>query len=92
MKIQKPELIREVLALGVPVQVSGAVLLRTLSRGPVLKMIERRQAHLLASDCHNTSGRAPDMGRAMAVVQKKLGEETAQQLMLNARRLAGLAP
>lgn len=90
IKIQRPEYIREVLDLGVPVQVSSSVLLRTLSRGSVLKMIRQQQAHLLASDCHNTASRVPDVKLALDVVRKKLGEETADRLIRNADRLAGV--
>jgi tyrosine-protein phosphatase YwqE len=34
-------------------------------------MIKRGEAQLLGSDCHNMAARPPDMGRAMAVLEKK---------------------
>ena len=90
MKLQRPERIRELLDLDVPVQVSGGVLLHPLTRGRVLRMISRGQAHLLASDCHNGTTRGPDLKAALDVVRKKLGEETARKLVRNADWLAGI--
>lgn len=80
MKLQKPEHIAEVLSLGVPVQVSGEPLLRPLRRGRVLKLLREHQARFIASDCHDTTLRPPNLGPAMAVARRKLGEETAVEL------------
>ena len=90
LKSQRPEHIREVLELGVPVQVSGSALLHPLTRGSVLKLLQRRQAQILASDCHNTTGRAPDLKAALDVVRRRLDEEAAQRLIRHADRLAGV--
>lgn len=84
MNCQRPEYIREILALGFPVQVSAQPLLHPLSRGKVLKMLQRGQAHLIASDCHNLTERLPNLGTAMAVVERKAGTE----LTLELRRMA----
>ncbi|MDD6188463.1 MAG: hypothetical protein PUB32_02640 [Clostridiales bacterium] len=77
MKMQKPEHIKEVLSLGVPVQVSSEPLLHPLNRGRVLKLLRERQAQLIASDCHNTTSRPPNLGPAMEIVKKKLGKASA---------------
>lgn len=80
IKMQKPEYIAEVLSLGVPVQVSSEPLLHPLSRGKVLKLLRQRQAEYIASDCHNTTSRPPNLGPAMEIVKKKLGEKSATEL------------
>ena len=90
MKLQRPERIRELLALDVPVQVSEDVLLHPLTRGGVLRMLRQGKAQLLASDCHNETTRRPNMKAALDVVRKKLGEETARRLARNADWLAGV--
>ena len=89
LKIQRPELIRDVLSLDVPVQISSDCFLHPLTRGTGLKMLKRGQAHLLASDCHNATTRKPNLAMALAVVEKKLGAECVQNLTACADELAG---
>ncbi len=77
---QRPEKISDLLRLGFPIQVSADVLLRTLSRGKALRMMQRGQVHLLASDCHSLHHRPPNLGSAMEVVARKLGQSQADRL------------
>ena len=90
LKIQPAELIGEVVSLGVPVQVSGDVLLDFWGRGRVLKMLKANEAHLIASDSHNATSRKPNLGEAFKVAEKKLGAEHAARLKRTADRLAGV--
>ena len=85
-KIQRPELVREVLSLGLPVQISADTLLGAFSKGKSLKAL-KSWAHIVASDCHNTTDRAPSMEQAMQVVEKKLGRRAATTIDNNARCL-----
>jgi len=87
LKLQKPEHIREVLDLGVPVQVSADVLLRPLARGGAMKLLRQHQAHLVASDCHDCVNRPPNLAEAMDVLRKKLGESAVKQLIRRADEL-----
>lgn len=80
MRSQRPRRIREILEMGVPVQISVDILQYPLIRGKVMKLLRRDQAHLLASDCHNTGDRAPNMKAAVDVVRKKLGEQRLEEL------------
>lgn len=86
--IQKKEAIEEILSMGLPVQISAEPLLHTLSRGRELKLLRERQAQFIASDCHNTTTRPPNVGLALKVVEAKLGEAKVQSM---ARRSAELA-
>lgn len=86
---QKPEHIRDVLDLGVPVQLGTETLFRTFARGKSLKMLRHGQAHFIASDCHNLTTRPPNLGAALAVVRKKLMPEDYENLLLQADELAG---
>lgn len=80
IKYQKPEHIAEVLSLGVPVQVSAGPLLHPLHRGKVLKMLREQKAQFIASDCHNTTSRPPNLGPGAAVLRQKLGEESLRAI------------
>lgn len=81
LKNQRPELIRDVLALGVPIQFSGDVLLHPLTRGGVIKLLRQGRGFLLASDCHDCIQRPPNLATAMEVVRRKLGDQLAEMLI-----------
>lgn len=82
---QKPGHIEEVLSLGVPVQVSGDELHQPFSKG--MKLLRKGQAHLIASDCHNTGKRPPNLGPAIELVKRKLGGDRAAALDYRADKL-----
>lgn len=84
---QKPEMVNEVLSLGVPIQITAEVLLHPLRRGRVMKMLRQGQVHLLASDCHDTAERKPDLAAALEVVEQKLGRAARDQLSHRANTL-----
>lgn len=90
LKIQRPEYVREVLSLGVPVQVSGDVLLHFTTRSGAMKLLKNRQAHIIASDCHNAGKRPPTVKPAMDVVRRKMGDQQAERLMHYADEVAGI--
>lgn len=76
---QKKQHIDQLLDLGFPIQVSaGAVLHRTF-RNWALRMLKNHEA-LLISDCHNLDTRLPNIGDAMALLEKKLGHQIALRI------------
>jgi len=87
LRCQKKEMIREVLELGVPVQISAEPLRSPLERRSCLQLLRRGQAQFLASDCHDADGRPPNLSAGFAAVEKKLGPELAAQLAEFPRRL-----
>ena len=90
LSIQKGELIGEVLALGVPVQVTGDVLTGWRTRRTALRLLEGRGDRLIASDCHRTDTRPPVMKAALDVAKKKLGEPRTAALLRCADELASV--
>lgn len=61
--------------LPVLVQANANFFLDKTSVRMALRMLKKGQIHLLGSDCHNTSNRLPNMGQAVALIEKRLGEE-----------------
>ena len=64
------------------------------SNRKALHAVKNRELHLLGSDCHNMSSRAPNMESAVNIIRKKLGndilfemEDVADQLLEGAERL-----
>lgn len=80
LKNQKSQHIEAVLSMGVPVQVSAEPLLHPLRRGAVLRLLRERSAQLIASDTHDPHSRLPNLGDALAVVRRRLGDGKADSL------------
>ena len=84
---QRKERIRDVLALGLPVQVSADALLHRFARNRPLKLLRQGNVQIIASDCHRATHRSPDLKLAMDLVRKKLGDGKAEHLMACANGL-----
>lgn len=74
---QIPERLAE---LPVMVQANAGFFLSGRTRGMASRMLRRGQIHLLGSDCHNLTDRAPDLGAAVQWIQRRLGEEWVQRI------------
>lgn len=72
--------IDELLDLNVPFQLSAESLLHFSTRGKALSLLQRHETRLLISDCHSLHRRPPNIGMALDVIRKKLGEETVQSI------------
>lgn len=67
-------------ALPVLVQANASFFLDRSTRSMALRMLRKGQIHLLGSDCHNLASRQPNLGEAVAVIRKHLGEEALQRI------------
>lgn len=65
---------------GVGVQANAAFFLHPSTRRMALRLLRGDKVHLLGSDCHNLTSRAPNLGAAIAVIEKHLGEEPLARL------------
>ena len=86
LAMQDPSQIAEILSLGVPAQITAAEFAHWGSRRTALKALDT-WAHVIATDCHNTGRRKPDLGEAMRFVEKKLGSGAAAALNAMAKSL-----
>jgi len=64
-------------------------LLRPMSRSGTIKLLRQNQAHVVASDCHNSTGRAPNLAAAMEILRKKLEAQQVEALIRCGDELAG---
>lgn len=55
------------------VQANGSFFLRKSTSAMAIKMLEKKQIHLLGSDCHNMHTRQPNLYEATQVIRGKLG-------------------
>ena len=59
---------------GIIMQVNATFFTSGLTKRRALSMLESSEIHLLGSDCHNTTTRQPQLGRAYELISKKLGD------------------
>lgn len=77
---QRREHIQAIIDLGIPIQFGTEFLLHPWARRAVLKLLRQQGPVLLASDCHGSLCRPPNLKAAMDIVVKKLGEQKAQEM------------
>ena len=66
----------EFLDLGILMQSNAEFFLPFTTRRKAMRLLEDGYIHLLGSDAHNMSSRAPNLDKARARIAKSLGEET----------------
>jgi protein-tyrosine phosphatase len=86
------DILERMLKLPVAVQINAETVLPLLRRGQWIKMFAERKAHVLATDSHNLTDRAPNLGEAREMIRKKAGEETLRWIDSCTGELLGMAP
>ena len=66
--------------LPVLVQANAEFFLNPATAAMALRMLRKGQIHLLGSDCHNLTDRAPNLGHARRVVAQKLGRTALSEV------------
>lgn len=66
--------------LPVLVQANGSFFLRPGTASLALRMLKENRIHLLGSDCHNTSSRKPNLGKAVQKIEKHFGPSAVERL------------
>lgn len=69
--------------LPVAVQVNASFFLRRSTASMAIRMLRRDQIHLLGSDCHNMDMRPPNLGPALQVIRRRLGDEAIDRILRN---------
>lgn len=72
-----PERLEE---LPVLVQANAGFFLRGSTRSLSLKLLRKNRIQLLGSDCHNLTTRHPNLGSAVDVIQRGLGDEALTRI------------
>lgn len=66
--------------LPVLVQANAEFFLHRSTKNMSLRMLKEDRIHLLGSDCHNMTSRAPNLGDAVERIKKQLGESVLNRL------------
>ena len=75
------------LELDIVMQSNADFFLPFRTKRKALKLLREGRVHLLSSDAHNTSSRAPRLDEAASVIEKKLGPRTLREMDRLGRRL-----
>ena len=66
--------------LPVLVQANADFFLERSTSRKALRMLKEGSIHLLGSDCHNCSARKPNLGQALEVIRKNVGEDPLERI------------
>lgn len=81
--------IRELQKNGCLIQMNASYVVDAGSRRHALKLINRGCVDIIASDCHDTGPRPPNLAEAYAVIEDKLGPDDSEWLKKNADFIFG---
>ena len=84
---QKPDHLEQLLRMGVPIQISAEPMLHTLERMRLVRKIRGNPNCLLISDCHNLTGRPPNLERGLKGAEKSLGREQVESMKENSLKI-----
>lgn len=62
------------------VQANASFFLKRSTAFFALRLLRQRRIHLIGSDCHNLTDRAPNLGNAVKVIERRLGEGALEWL------------
>ena len=68
------------LELGILMQANPRFFLEWRTKRKALKLLRENRLHLLSSDAHNTTSRAPRMDEAQAVIRHHLGDDALHEM------------
>ncbi len=77
---------------GILMQSNADFFLSFRTRGKALRLLKEGRIHLLGTDCHNMSGRAPRMDEAVSKIRKRLGKEYLYEMNSLGRALLNSRP
>lgn len=74
------EMLERLIGEGILLQSNASFFVDRLTRRRALRMLGDGKIHFLGTDCHNLSYRPPNIREAIAIIQKKHGEEAAESI------------
>lgn len=87
IRYQPPGMIGQLCEAGIWMQANASFFLKWQTSWLAMWMLKKRRIHFVASDCHNTKGRPPNLGATFALIEKRLGKRTIKYLNRMKQRL-----
>lgn len=80
LKLQSKNTMHRLMGAGVLMQVNASFFTDARTRRKALKLLKKGNIQLVGSDCHNTSERPPEIGKAYEIINRKFGEDFVSSL------------
>jgi protein-tyrosine phosphatase len=87
--LQSESVWRRLYESGAIMQVNANFFRRFATRMRAMRMLKAGGISFIGSDCHNMTSRAPNLGEAYALIEKKLGENFVSRFIEYAHRMIG---
>ena len=75
------KMIRRFMDMDILIQCNAEFFLTRRTSRKALALLRQERIHFLGSDAHNTSSRAPDLGAALELIDRKLGASSFEHLL-----------
>ena len=75
------KIIRRFMDMDILIQCNAEFFLERRTERKALALMREGRIHFLGSDAHNLTSRAPNLGPALALIEKKLGREAVERLL-----------
>jgi len=85
--IDDPNKMLRLLSFGVIAQINAPSIVEHKLRKLSLKLIENNMVHVIGSDAHNDTERAPNILKAYEIIEKKFGHEATDYFRNNAKNI-----
>jgi protein-tyrosine phosphatase len=76
--------------LPVLIQANAEFFLESKTSRKAMRMLKKDRIHLLGSDCHDLDSRKPNLGEAIAAIEKRLSSEAVARIESNGRSILNL--
>lgn len=80
-------IVERLTALPVLIQANSHFFTRAATASRALRMLQQGKIHLLGSDCHDLTSRAPELGKAVERIKNRLGEDFLEQIVQNETKI-----
>ena len=78
--LQKKSVWERIAQSGILMQVNGSFFTSFSTKRKAISLLREGSVQFVGSDCHNTTSRAPKIGDAFEIIQKKLGDDFIAQM------------
>ena len=83
LSLNSGKTIRRFMDMDVLIQCNAEFFLSRRTQRKALRMLKQGQVHFLGSDAHNLRSRQPNLGPAMELIERKLGDAALADLLQN---------
>ena len=80
LRLQKQSVWERLYESGILMQINASFLTGCISGRKAVSLLRKGDVHFIGSDCHNMTSRAPQIGKAFEILEKKLGCEYISQM------------